>query len=322
MAKEKVCVWLEKELLYDLESKYNTKNQSEAIRMAIMEILARDSSLTKIHTLYSYVGKKPPRIGSVVAEAFQQSECQIFVDLFCGSLAMLCYLPWDVKVVVNDINGELTNLYLVIRDNPSAFVHEVWKLPYSEVLFRQFIEEVDYRKEMSSMERAVRYYYISFAAYRGRLDYPMFDISTYSESNRARKYQTNLDRILSLSKRLQTVEILNRDFRKVLHSFHSAETFVYADCPYLGTEIYYESRFTTKDHEELAMMLKDHGGKFVLSSMAKKELRKLYCSNRHFMLEFEESARLPDKRHREQLIMNFKMEHKNRYGEEDVKPYR
>ena len=37
-----------------------------------------------------------------------QSECKIFVDLFCGSIAMLCYLSWDVKVVINDINGNLT----------------------------------------------------------------------------------------------------------------------------------------------------------------------------------------------------------------------
>lgn len=104
--------------------------------------------------------------------------------------------------MVNDINGELTNLYLVIRDNPSAFVHEVWKLPYSEVLFRQFIEETDQKKEVAPIKRAVRYYYIRFAAYRERLDYPMFNISTYPEANRAKKYQTNLDRILSLSKRL------------------------------------------------------------------------------------------------------------------------
>ena len=38
---------------------------------------------------------------------------------------MLCYLPWDVKVVVNDINGNLTNLYMVIRDRLSDFVSEV-----------------------------------------------------------------------------------------------------------------------------------------------------------------------------------------------------
>lgn len=68
-------------------------------------------------------------------------------------------------------------------------------------------------------------------------------------------------------------------------------------------------------------MLKEHGGKYVLSSKAKKELRKLYCYNRHFMLEFEETVRMSDKRHWEQLILDLKMEHRNRYGEEDIKPY-
>ena len=50
---------------------------------------------------------------------------------------MLCYLPWDVKVVVNDINGNLTNLYMVIRDSPSDFIN----VPYSEVAFQMFTEE-------------------------------------------------------------------------------------------------------------------------------------------------------------------------------------
>lgn len=51
---------------------------------------------------------------------------------------MLCYLPWDVKVVVNDINGNLTNLYMVIRDSPSDFVN----VPYSEVAFQMFTEDL------------------------------------------------------------------------------------------------------------------------------------------------------------------------------------
>ena len=40
---------------------------------------------------------------------------------------MLCYLLWDVKVVVNDINKNLTNMYTVIRDQPSVFVSELMK---------------------------------------------------------------------------------------------------------------------------------------------------------------------------------------------------
>lgn len=77
------------------------------------------------------------------------------MELFCGSLAMLCYLPWDVKVMVNNINGNLTNLYTVIRDNPSAFVSELIKLPYSEVVFQKFKADLNSGKSMTDLERAV-----------------------------------------------------------------------------------------------------------------------------------------------------------------------
>ncbi len=124
-------------------------------------------------------------------EAFKQSHCSLFVDLFCGSVAMLCYLPWDTAVVVNDINGNLTNLYMVIRDSPSAFASELIKLPYSEVLFQQFNEELNSSKPMGKFERAVAYYYVSFGAYRGRMDTPVMRISSDADTNMADAYQKN-----------------------------------------------------------------------------------------------------------------------------------
>ena len=48
----------------------------------------------------------------------------------------------------------------------------------------------------------------------------------------------------------------------------------------------------------------------------------MYRSNNHFVLNFEDTYRLPDKRHREQLIVNFEMKHINKYGDNDIKPYR
>lgn len=105
LSKQKVTLRIEEGELELLKEKYKTDNQSEAIRLAIMESLATED-LEKVKTLFPYIGKKPPRIGREVVNAFEQSGSEIFVDLFCGSLAMLCYLPWDVKVVVNDINGK------------------------------------------------------------------------------------------------------------------------------------------------------------------------------------------------------------------------
>ncbi|MBQ2983090.1 MAG: DNA adenine methylase [Lachnospiraceae bacterium] len=321
MSKQKVTFRIEEGEIELLKEKFYTDNQSEAIRLAIMQSLVTEDS-EKLKTLFPYIGKKPPRIGREVVNAFEQSGCEIFVDLFCGSLAMLCYLSWNTKVVVNDINGNLTNLYKVIRDSPSDFVSEVIKLPYSEVVFKRFNEDLKSTDNMSELDRAVAYFYVSFGAYRGRIDNPLFHISTTANTNRAEDYHKSIQWILQLSKRLQSVEILNRDFRKVLKSYNAEDVFIYADCPYLGTEDYYENVFSMEDHKDLAELLKTHKGKFALSSKAKKELRKLYRSNNHFVLNFEATYRLPDKRHREQLIMNFKMIHVNKYEEDDIKPYR
>lgn len=170
---------------------------------------------------------------------------------------------------------------MVIRDTPSDFVSEVIKLPYSEVVFQKFKEDLKSASTMSDLKRAVAYYYVSFGAYRGRMDNPLFMISTTVDTNRADTYRKNLIWILQLSKRLQNVEVLNRDFRKVLQNYNSEDVFVYADCPYLGTEGYYDYVFSVHDHKDLAEMLKLHKGKFVLSSKAKKQLRKLYRSNKH-----------------------------------------
>lgn len=329
LIKKKVSIRLEMILLNALMKLYETDNISEAVTKAIVEVITEGKSKKKLKTLFPYVGKKPPRIAREVVEAFHQSECKVFVDLFCGSLAILCYLPEDTKVIVNDINGDLTNLYMIINSKLVEFIAELEALPYSEVLFQKYKEVLRSDNKASDLERAIAYYYVQFASFRGRSKNANFRISSDADNNIASTFRRNLPVIIALSDRLQTVEILNRDFRKVLNQFNDASVFVYADCPYLGTEDYYECEvneeryvFGDNEHKDLAQMLKEHEGIFALSSKAKKDLRKLYRSNGHYVLDFEATGRMPDKRHREQLIMNFKMKHVNKYGEEDIKPYR
>lgn len=149
---KKVSLRIEDEVLENLMALCGVDNVSETIRIAIMFYLQNNDASEKVKTLFPYIGKKPPRTGREVVEAFRQSDCNIFIDLFCGSLAMLCYLSWETKVVVNDINGNLTNLYKVIRNRPSAFIYEVMKLPYSEVVFKQFKDKLKSGTIMTDME--------------------------------------------------------------------------------------------------------------------------------------------------------------------------
>ena len=107
---KKVSFRVEEGDLELLKLNIGTDNTSEAVKMAIQKCIL-DKDKGKVKTLFPYVGKKPPRIGREVVETYRQSGWDVFIDLFCGGLLMLCYLPWDAKVIVNDINGNLTNLY-------------------------------------------------------------------------------------------------------------------------------------------------------------------------------------------------------------------
>lgn len=81
---------------------------------------------------------------------------------------------------------------MVIRDSPSDFVNVVMKLPYSEVAFQMFTEDLKSDDNVSKLDRAVAYFYVSFGAYRGRMDNPLFNISTTTDTNRAEDYQKSI----------------------------------------------------------------------------------------------------------------------------------
>lgn len=81
LSSKKVALRIEEGELELLKEKYDTENLSEAVRLAIIESLSLDDS-QKVKTLFPYVGKKPPRIGREVVDAFCQSGCSILLYLF------------------------------------------------------------------------------------------------------------------------------------------------------------------------------------------------------------------------------------------------
>ena len=80
MSKQKVTLRIEEGEVELLKRKFRTDNQSEAIRLAIIQSLATED-LKKVKTLFPYIGKKPPRIGREVVNAFEQSGCKVFIEV-------------------------------------------------------------------------------------------------------------------------------------------------------------------------------------------------------------------------------------------------
>lgn len=78
--------------------------------------------------------------------------------------------------------------------------------------------------------------------------------------------------------RLKGVNIENRSFNKLITLYDKKETFFYVDPPYLSTESYYKNTggFGKAEHEELAVLLSNIKGRFLLSYNDCDLVRELY----------------------------------------------
>lgn len=240
-----------------------------------------------------------------------------YIELFAGGSWVLFAKPKSQIEVINDIDDNLINLYLTVRDNPEDFIKEFNKLPISETLFNLFTRDKRYTslfvesKGIPSVNLAVKTYFVLMNSFNGKLSrIPVFSVSNIKRASSIKFHKTDWDMV---KERLREVTILNRDFRNVIEKYDTPGSFFYLDPPYICASEnldYYKFTFTHKDHEDLMVYLSDITGKFILSMDNKIEVKDLY---KDFIIE--------DVGNNELLIMNFEPEDNPYYCREGI-PYR
>jgi len=80
------------------------------------------------------------------------------------------------------------------------------------------------------------------------------------------------------SKRLKGVTIENKSFQELIPLYDKEDVFFYVDPPYVATESYYKNTggFGKKEHQELAALLSNVKGRFLLSYNDCDLVRELY----------------------------------------------
>lgn len=172
------------------------------------------------------------RLVEVIVEKFPSHTC--YVEAFAGAAAVFFHKePSDVEVI-NDINGELVNLYRVIQNHLEEFVRQFkWALSSRQV----FTWEQAKRPEtLTDIQRAARFYYLQRQAFGGRVDGQNWGTATTSGP------RLNLLRIeedLSQAHlRLQGAYVENLPWRDVIQRYDRPHSLIYCDPPYWQTEGY------------------------------------------------------------------------------------
>lgn len=174
-----------------------------------------------------------------------------FVDLCCGSLAVLFAKGRSTKETVNDLHGDVTNLAYVVQERAAA--EPLYDRLQRVVLSEGLLDEAQARlvelgwPEVTDGKMAVepwmveRAYWYFLASWMGRngtagTDRPDYQIAvrwTRSGGSPTVRFQNAVLSIPAWHQRLQNVVILRRDLFKFAHKLEDhAGTAIYVDLPY------------------------------------------------------------------------------------------
>jgi len=164
------------------------------------------------------------------------------IELFFGAGGSFFYLPKPQYAILNDLDDDVYNLYMVVLRDSEGLKNEILRVPLSETLIKYWRSN----RENSEMMRAVRFIYLSNFTYMGKGDTLRLGLD-----NAKLTLIDNVDKTLL---DLKTAKITNRDFRDVLPriSFSKgvndkSKCFLYLDPIYLETEHYYNVPTWSKD---------------------------------------------------------------------------
>lgn len=169
-------------------------------------------------------------------------EHRMRIELFFGAGGSFFYLPKPKYAIVNDLDDDVINLYLVIQNHLEAFRREIEIVPLTASLIVYWKQN----QETDPIRKAVRFLFLSNFSYMGKGDTLRLGLDNAKQS-----ILKNLNKTFEL---LQDVKMMNQDFRDVLSKISFSKglndkdkCFVYLDPVYLDTEHYYRVPNWTKD---------------------------------------------------------------------------
>lgn len=190
-----------------------------------------------------------------------------YLEPFFGSGAVLFNKPPSAIETVNDIDGDITNFFKVLREHPDKLAEAVSLTPYSRDVFNDAHEN----RGTDDFDRAYRF------AIRSKMGHGFktyqktgFKIDVYArERSYCVDYWNRLPKdIMAAAIRLKCVQIENRPALDVIRKFNHDNVLIYADPPYLlntrgGKQ--YRHEMNDQDHLDLLKALKQHKGSVILS---------------------------------------------------------
>ena len=191
-----------------------------------------------------------------------------YLEPFFGSGAVLFNKPRSNIETVNDLDGNVVNLFECIRSDPERLARNIYLTPYArDVYERKFREEPE-----DPFERALNFYIRlnmghGFRTNGGKVGWKN-DVQGRERSYASQDWCNLPEKIMQAAERLRGVQIDNRPAAELIPRFNFENVLIYCDPPYMldtrhGKQ--YRHEMDAGDHEELLTLLLKHRGPVVIS---------------------------------------------------------
>ena len=192
----------------------------------------------------------------------------MYVEVFGGGGSVLLNKERSVREVLNDANGNLINLYRVVREHPEELKDRLLYVLHSREDFKIAQRRLAQFAYKDDILRAADFYQVVRQSYAG---------NGKQFSAVARSMWAGFPAIDRVAGRLQGVTLEIEDFETIFQRYDSPNTHFYLDPPYFFTEDYYPGNiFQRKDHARLAAILLNAEGLWLLSYNLCPEVLELY----------------------------------------------
>lgn len=207
--------------------------------------------------------------------ALLPTDAEAYVEVFGGAGWVLFAKKPHPLEVLNDKNGDLVNLWRVLKWRNAELLESVHQHLYSRQMFMEMRDNKPTGPD--EMERATWMYLMiqmAFGADLSRSQNAAFGFR--NKSPRDLFLNKSLTQFAPAAERLRGVFVENLDFADLIRRYDQPRTIFFCDPPYLATCGYAED-FTRDDHARLADALRGIQGRFLLTVNDHPAIRDLYA---------------------------------------------
>ena len=210
------------------------------------------------------------RLAKYILPKFRPHTC--YVEPFCGAAALF-FTKEPAKVeVINDINGDLVNLYRVIKHHPEEFARQFkWALS-SRQIFKWM--QITPEETLTDIQRAGRFYYQQKLCFGAKIE--SRTVGTAATAPPKLNLMRLEEDISAAHLRLSRACIEHLDWAEVIRKYDRPGTLFYCDPPYWGTEGYGED-FPMTEYHRLADLARGIQGQMIISVNDIPEMREAFA---------------------------------------------